>query len=1140
MTSQICLAHGQWKNIVLSLCLLLGSYSAVIAQEGSGRVIGTVTDEKGAVVAGATVTVTNVDTKISRNTTTDTNGNFEFILLRIGRYQVTTEQSGFKKAVSEVQKLQINQALRFDIQLEIGTPTETVTVTSQAAGVETVSPTLGQTVQTRQIVNLPLNGRNVLNLALLQPGVSENNPGDTSAGFFNIAGNRSDSVTFLLDGGVNNNLLNNGVVYNPNPDTIAEFRLLTSNYTAEYGRNGGGVVSVVTKSGTNNFHGSAFEFLRNKVLNANRFFNNKNGIPREDLKRNQFGFTVGGPITIPRVIKGEDRFFFFAGYQGQRQVASQTTASITTFTPAELQGNFSHSGPGGGPDPNVAAFLLANPIYQPNPALAAQAIIGRIDPVAQKYIATGLIPTSSSGQIVSQGGAVDNRDELTLRFDANINPKNVVVATLGTSRNPNILPFSSVNVSGFPISGNQDRRFANISYTRIFSPSLINDFRFTAQRSVTAQAVPGADLPTAASLGIKVTPDNPSGPPRLEFAGGLTLGFSPQGPTTLVNNTFSWTDTLSWTKGKHGWKFGGGYTPYQNNTVYDFYVNGDFFFYGSDTFVGSGNDLADFVLGLPDEYFQFGEAPSDIRSHNVYGFAQDEWRVLPNLTLTLGLRYEYSSPKLDTQGRSFSLKYGAQSTRFPNAPRGLLFPGDAGAPVGANFPDKNDWAPRFGFAWDPFKNGRTSVRGGFGVFYDILKGEDNLQFNGQAPFFGFADLFLNTGTDAFSDPFGNTGESNPFPSKPPPRNIDFALACGGACGGGGVYFVDPHLRTPYTYQYNLSVQRELVKNLTLEASYVGSASHKLTALVDANPFILGTTHRLFNAQPGNTDSSLSYLLEFRNAGKANYNSLQLSLNKQYSSTGFLGNSYFTLAYTWAHSIDNSSGFRNRNSQVPTYNSDQFTASSDFDIRHRVTFSGGWDLPFDHAWSSGPTRLTQGWGLYPIFSWRTGFPLDIFSTFSASRTNAGPSAAGDRQIVRANLTGATGPSSLGDPRNTPSFTNPCTGLTRTGNFWFNPGTVTCTGYPSNAAAMANPALRTYGSLPRNAFRGPGRTNLDLAIAKMTPIFRERLSMEFRAEFFNILNSTQFANPSTNIASSLFGQITTTYDPRIIQFGLKFIF
>jgi len=1132
--------------ISMGICMVLGAPSLISAQEANGRIIGTVTDPQGAVIAGAKITVKNVGTQVSREVTTDNEGKFEVLSLPIGNYQVIAEETGFKKTVSEVEKLLINQALRFDIQMEVGSTSETVTVAAQAAGVETVNPTLGQSVTNRPIVNLPLNGRNVLQLALLQPGVSENNPGDTGAGIFNIAGNRADSVTFLLDGGINNSLLNNGVVYNPNPDTIAEFRLLTSNYTAEYGRNGGGIISVVTKSGTNRVHGSAFEFLRNDALNANRFFNNANNIPREVLKRNQFGFTVGGPITIPKLVNGKDRFFFFAGYQGQRQVQNQTTTAVTTFTPAELRGDFSHSGPGGTPEPNVRDFLLANPFYQPNAALAAQAIIGRIDPVAQKYIAAGLIPTSANGQIISQGGATDNRDELTLRFDANLTPRNILVVTLGTSRNPNILPFGNAtattsNVSGFPVSGNQQRRFANIAFTKIFSSSLINDFRFTAQRSVTDQAIPATKLPTAADLGIAITPDNPTGPPRLGFLSGMNVGFSPQGPTTLVNNTFSWTDTVSWTKGNHGLKFGGGYTPYQNNTVFDFFVNGEFFFDGPFG-IGSSNEFADFILGLPDEYLQFGEAPSDIRSHNVYGFLQDEWRAKRNLTLTLGLRYEYSSPKEDTRGRSFSLKFGQQSTRFPNAPKGLLFPGDAGAPTGANFPDKNDWAPRFGFAWDPFKDGRTSVRGGFGVFFDILKGEDNLQFNGQAPFFGFADLFMNPGApfNAFSAPFANTGVTNSFPSRPPAQNIDFDANGFLPFGGGGVFFVDPNLRTPYTYQYNLSLQRELVRNLTMEASYVGSASHKLTTLVDANPFVLGTTHRLFNTQPGNDDFSFSYLLEFRNAAKANYNSLQLSLNKQYSSTGFLGNTYFTLAYTWAHSIDNSSGFRNRNSQVPTYNANQFTADSDFDIRHRLTFSAGWDLPFERAWSSGPTRLTKGWSLYPIFTWRTGFPLDVFAPFSASRTASGPSAAGDRQIVRANLTGSGSPTSLGDPRNVATFTNPCTGLTRTGNFWFNPGTVTCTGFPSDAAARANPALRTYGSLPRDSFRGPGRTNLDLAVAKMTPLIGERLNLEFRAEFFNILNHAEFANPTTNISSSLFGQITTTFDPRIIQFGVRFIF
>lgn len=1134
-------------TLVLTAILVLSSASdPASGQDASAKIVGTVTDPKGGVIAGVRITVTNAATAISRETTTDQDGFFQVLALPIGAYRIAAEHPGFRKAAIEAQTLQINQALRVDIRMELGSPVETVEVTAQVSGVETVNSTLGESVTSRPLVNLPLNGRNVLQLALLQPGVVEVNPDSTGAGTFGIAGGRSDSVTFLLDGGINNNLLSNGVVLNPNPDTVAEFRILTSNYSAEYGRNAGGIISVVTKSGANSFHGSVFEFLRNDALNANRFFNNRDGIPREVLKRNQFGFTVGGPIEIPKVVHGKDRFFFFVGYQGQRQVAQLTNPGVNVFTPAELGGDFSLSnGTRTGPDAGVVAFLNKFPFFQGDPAKRAQGIIDptKINVVSQNYIKQGLIPSSATGQIIPVGGSQNNNDELTGKFDVVPNSKNRIAVTLGSLRNPTLNPFSAeANVSGFPVNTFNHRYFANIAYTRFFSSNLLNEFRFTTQRNNNFQAVPARQLPKPNDLGIGINSDHPTGPTQLQFRDkGLTLGFSRQGPTMLIDNTFGFSDTLSWTRGKHAMKFGGSFVPYQNNTVFDFFINGRFRFTGSRF---TGNNFADFLVGTPRNYLQFPEAPSNIRTKSTYGFAQDEWHIRRNLTLSLGVRYEYSQPKLDTQGRSFSLALGQQSTRFKNAPLGLIFPGDGQAPVGSNFSDKNDWAPRIGFAWDPKNDGKTSVRGGFGVFYDILKGEDNLQFNGQAPFFGFASLGYRapttvpaTGFQFLPDPFGSIGAPDPFPSKPPAPNIDFAAAGFLPIGDAGVFFVDSNLRTPYTYQYNLSVQREVIKDMLVEASYVGSSSHKLTSLVDANPFVLGNPSdvRLFNAQPGVAADSFSFLDEFRNIATGSYNSLELSLQKRVSNNRFFGTSYFTLAYTYGHSIDNASGFRERNSTVPFYNPKQFRSSSDFDIRNRITFSGGWDLPFDKVWSSGPKRLTNGWSVYPIVTWRTGFPLDVFAggNFFDDIDTPGPSGAGDGGIVRANLVGNS--VTILDPKTSQSFNS------RTGNFWFNPANFSVTGLdPLGNAAVINPALRTYGSLPRNFFRAPSRTNFDFALAKTTPIIGERLGMEFRAEFFNILNHAEFGSPNTTRTSSLFGQITTTADPRIIQFALRVVF
>ncbi len=1176
------------------------------AQDAVGRIIGNVTDPSGAPILGAHITVTNTGTKIVQTMTTDSSGFYQVLSLPIGEYEVTVEAAGFRKEVFAKQKLQINQSLRLDARLSIGQTSESVEVTSQAANVETVSETIGSSVVGETIQRAPLNGRNVLDLAALQPGVTETNGDSTAAGSYSIAGGRSDSVTYLLDGGLNNNLLDNSVVLNPNPDTIAEFRILESNYSAEYGRNGGGIISVVTKSGTNEWHGSGFEFLRNDAFNANPFFdkNDPNNLsPRPVLKRNQYGGTLGGPITIPHVVNGKDRFFFFVGYQGQRLSAQATSGTYTVYTPAQLQGDFS-GGIVGGQCPNadqfVSAFLLLNPYYQSNTALANCAVIDptKFDAVAQKYIAAGLIPTNPSGQAQYFSPLMNNNNELTMKFDFLITDKDKVSATLGGFRNPSSQPFAYATVPGFPDNYQNNNYFGNVAYSHTFTTSLLNEFRLFIQRNNYQQdkpSGPNAAL-TASALGVGITPDNPTGPPNILFDNGLAVGYSENGPTSLISNTFGFSDSVSYIHGRHTWKMGGGISAYQNNTLYDYYINGEFDFYST----GSGNSLADFLMGLPTTLSQYPQAPSNIRSKSYYGFLQDEWRLTKRFTLNLGIRYEYNSPKQDTEGRTFSVIPGVTtpSTVFPDAPIGMLFPGDPGAPRGVNFPDTKNWAPRVGFAWDPKGDGKTSLRGGFGVFYDILKGEDNLQFNGQPPFFssGFVGFptagnglgpFTTSGADFMENPYNYANPPvNPFPSKPPDHNLNFLdegfLPINAA---GSVYIVDPHLKTPYTYQYNLSLQREIAPSTVFEASYVGGSSHGLTSLIDINPFILGTTDRLLNLTPGNTscvdysglstsgaDPSLTCnyagLPEFRNIANASYNSLQVSLTKQIT-TSLIGRTYFTVAYTFAHSIDDASGFRQRNSSVPSYDSSAFRASSDQDIRHRITISGGWDLPFDHMWDSGPKRLTAGWSLFPIFTWHAGLPYDVFANLPEKYVpNAeGPSGAGDPYNVHANI---TGPLTQFNPGTAQTLSNPNAGTTSTGNYLFNPSSLSnaecgdannplpCTPgptiLPSDSQVVADPALATYGTLPRNYLRGPGYINLDLALSKTTAI-TERVKIEFRAEFFNIANHANFLNPNvinnyqgmytgggpgTNINSAQFGQITSTADPRIIQLALRLSF
>jgi len=1146
------LSAATW-GLALGLAIFVLTANLAIAQQATALLTGSVKDASGAVVVGATVTLKNANTNVVRTQTTGKDGDYLFNLVPIGTYEVMVEQAGFEKYVRRGITLEINQNARLDVALRIGKSTQVVEVSGDLAQVDTVSATLGKVETTERILELPLVERDTLQLGLLQAGVFAPDQDDGSGNPYSVSGQRSESMTFLLDGADNNDFLGNNIVVNPNPDAVAEFKILTNNYTAEYGRTSGGIVNQVIKSGTNQIHGSGFEFFRNTSLDASDYF--LLAVPV--LRRNLFGGTVGFPIV-------RDKMFFFASYQGTRRSEGQNPGPLPVLSSPERSGDFSELLP---------AIQLVNPATGNN-YLNNQV---PVDPVIATYINNYLPSPNRPGNLFESDPVASIQDnQFIFRWDYNISKKDTLAGVYIFDDSPDTYPFEIINGAStggdVPVgSGFTDAnryQSGNLTWTRTISPTLLNELRFATNRVATYDAVPTTTTSPSALGFLTVTPDDPKGtaPPLMSVVGNFNLGPSPQGPTKIHDTTFQYQDTLSWTHGRHDLKFGADLRWVENNFDYDFYNNGSFTFgqYGPLAGTFTGNALADFVGGFFDNYYQFSNASYGIRTHSYYFFAQDSWKATKRLTLSYGLRYEYNSPQTDPHNEIIGWYPGQQSTVYPGAPPGFLYPGDPGTPNrGLVYPNRRDFAPRFGFAWDMLGNARLVMRGGFGIFYDIEDGALNLQFGGQPPFGYVANNYpcfgvqTNNSDGCLAAQPNGSYVADPFQSLYPDP---YPFIAGGHLGQffspaiPFAYVASPHFRTPYAENFNFGFQYQLSRDTMIEAVYVGSLSRKAIASTETNYPLVSALEQQYAAvgyyglnpdcaRPLAACNSSGLITGagqiYTNVSEANSssNEFQLTVDKHLSH-----NVQFRLAYTNAKTIDMTSGFRARSSTFSDPADPALDRGlADFDAPQRLVISPIWQIPSPRG-NSVLRKVTEGWTVATIASFQSGNPFTLFSENNASELNNGL----DRPDI-------IGPIQKFNPRDQQTFSpnginGSCLSGTTFGRFLINPMNLVCAvgppaGVTDNTLTTGGVPLFTQGNMRRNALRGPGINNWDFSIQKDFK-FMENKSVEFRGEFFNAFNHVQFYSPTFQNGAdgfdSLFGQVSSDRGPRIIQFALKVYF
>jgi len=1096
------------------LACLFFSCLSLSAQQITGTISGTVSDPSGAIIRGAAVTARQVETGLARTTTSDRNGNYVILELPIGHYRLQVAAIGFQEYVQDGITLNVNETAAVSPRLSLGSEKQQVLVSADAALIEPTVTSMGEVVQRRELEDLPLNGRNFWQLGLLQPGVVPLTPGVIEAGgslrngqAYAVNGQRPESNNFLIDGANNFNGVDGGFILKPPVDAIGEFRILTHGANAEFGGALGSTTNIITRSGTNHIHGTLWEFLRNDVLDANNYF----AQTKEPLKQNQFGAAAGGPLK-------RDKTFIFGFYEGFRNRQGKT-ALTTVPSNKQRTGDFSELCPegfSGGFCTNPAHQLFnvfANAPYPNNQVPQVQ-----FSSVSKNLLSFFPTPNVGTNLFSTTQTLRNDSDEFGIKVDHYLDPRDTLSFRYVFSQLSQFDPLSpgGASVPGFPVGEDQRAQNFVAQETHTFSPSLIAIARFSYLRNKLLFGE-RENHQSPSSLGFQYSPSLSlaSGPPFIQVNGYSEVGDPITGPRNTYENVFDYSASLSWVRGKHEMKFGGGYQHQGINVLQGIATNGFFVFVPfpvTDAF-------ASFLVGQPIVFLQgIGDFSRGIRGNNANWYVQDTYKVTSRFTINAGVRYELPRPYTEIHNRLSLFEPGKKSQVMPTAPAGLLYPGDPGVPAGLIPTDMKAFAPRVGLAWDPTGSGKWLVTSSYSIFYEpYYTGQGGpLQAPISAPpYLGTPQVSLPN----FADPFnGHPPAAGTFST--PLTNLTLS----------------PKLTLPYTQDWDLNLQRSFGENWLFEIGYVGTKGTRLPRFIEANPavFVPGTSNGQPISNSSNADqrrlysgctlndspSTCKYSSTGEIAGIANssYNALQASMRKRFSH----GLS-FLASYTWSKAIDDVSSFNITGSAAKPVAGendlaqDPFNLAAErgrslFDARHRFVGSYEWELPFWNRPQNWYQWALGGWQLNGIATLMSGTPFTVFDSNDVAAQGSAPEISGFS---------AQRPNLVGDPNSGRHSVSS----------WLN----------TSAYKRLDPVANAgqFGTEGRNVNNGPAYADWDFAAFKNFKV-TESKQFQFRAELFDFLNRTNFRLPDSDISSPSFNHILAAEDPRQVQFALKFMF